>query len=112
MLEVRGDERLPPLPAVFSNFVQVARVATEIQFDFLFVDLNSVASTIEKAKQSPQQESAQLYGTPIAKVVVPALSLMQIREHMNHIFDAIEKELGKLPDAKETQHGDNSAITL
>jgi hypothetical protein len=108
MLQVKGDDRLAPLPAAFSNFVQVSRVSTEVQFEFLFVDIGSVASAIDGAKKSLDPDPVQLVGIPVAKVVVPALNLMQIRDQMNQIFDGIEKELGRLPRVKEANANDGS----
>lgn len=105
VLEVKSDERLPPVRPAFSNFLQVSRVATEVQFEFLFVDINQIALIIQRARDSSAQEPEKLAGLTVAKVVLPALSFMQVREHINQIFEAIEKELGKLPDAKEAQHG-------
>lgn len=104
-LEVNSDERLAPLRPSFSNFVQISRVATEVQFEFLFVDINHVALSIEKARSSSEKEPVRLSGVPIAKVVVPALNLIQLREHINQMFDAIERELGSGSTAKEAQHG-------
>jgi hypothetical protein len=110
MLEVRTDDRLPSLPAAFGNFLQISRLATEVQFEFLFVDINTIAVAIEKAKKSPEEESVKVLGTPVAKVVVPALSLMQVKEHIVQMFDVIEKEIGRLPDAKEAHHGSGRVI--
>jgi hypothetical protein len=104
-LEVSSDETLSPLHASFSNFVQISRVATEVQFEFLFVDINHVALSIEKARGSSEKEPVKLSGVPIAKVVVPAFNFLQLREHINQMFDAIEREFGITSNAKEAQHG-------
>ncbi len=111
VLQVGRDERFPPVLAAFANFVQISRVATEVQFEFLFVDINQLALTVQKAKESPTQEPEKLSGLTVAKVVLPGLSFMQVREHVNQIFDAIEKDLGKLPDAKEVQHGSGRVVS-
>jgi hypothetical protein len=105
LLNIGRDEKTPLVYPSFSNFLQVSRVATEVQFDFLFVDVNEIAVTIQKAKESPGEGPPKLSGVLVARVVLPALNFVQMRDHINGIFDAIEKELGKLPTAKEVQHG-------
>jgi hypothetical protein len=105
----RDDKSLRNYPA-FSNFVQVSRVATEVQLEFLFVDISQLASVLIKAKEAPGGEPCQLSGLSVAKVVMPALNFVQIKDHMNEIFDAIEKELGKVPSAKEVKHGSGNPL--
>lgn len=110
-LEVKSDDRFGPVSPDFSNFLQISRVATEIQFEFLFVDISQVALAIQKAKESSSTEPEKLSGLTVAKVVLPALSFIQVKDHINRIFEAIEKEIGKLPDAKEVQHGDSRVVS-
>lgn len=111
ILEVKTDDRLAPEFPAFSNFLQVSRVATEVQFEFLFVDINQVAVTVEKAKELSAEGPQKLSGLTVAKVILPALSFMQLRDHLSRIFDSIEKDLGKLPDVKEVQHGSAHVVS-
>lgn len=106
-LQVERDDK--PTFAVFSNFLQIARVATDVQFEFLFVDIQQVATALQKARASDEAPE-KLSGVTVAKVVMPALSLMQVKDHLNSILDAIEKELGKLPDAREVHDGSSSVV--
>lgn len=101
LLEVKSDERFTPLTPVFSNFVQISRVATDVQFEFLFVDINTVATSLQKAGESSEGEPIRVQGMPVAKLVMPALSFIQVKDHLNHLFEDIEKAFGKLPRAKE-----------
>jgi hypothetical protein len=110
LLNVRKDEQSASTTALFSNFLQISRVATEVQFEFIFVDINEVATTLQKAKESDPGQIHPVIGRTVAKVVLPGLSLMQAKEHIYAIFAAIEKELGKLPDAKEVQHGSGRVV--
>lgn len=104
VLDVRGTGT-EQTPAMFSNFLSVSRVATEVQFEFVFVDVNQIATALMKTKETgATEEPLKISGLTVAKVVVPALSFMQVREHLNNIFDAIEHDLGKLP---EVPHGGN-----
>lgn len=110
LLNLKKDEHSVSTPALFSNFVQISRVATEVQFEFVFVDINDLATTLKTAKESEGGQEHSVFGRTIAKVVLPALSFMQVREHINALFKAIEQELGKLPDAKEVDHGSGRVV--
>jgi hypothetical protein len=105
LLDVGKDEKSIRIYPSFANFMQVSRVATEVQLEFLFVDVGQLALTLQKAKECPTEEPQKMLGLSVAKVVMPALNFVQQREHINQIFDAIEKELGKVPSGKEAQHG-------
>ncbi len=111
ILEVKTEDRVAPAFPAFSNFLQVSRVATEVQFEFLFVDINQLALTVQKAKESSAEAPQKVSGLTVAKVILPALNFMQVRDHINGIFESIEKELGKLPDVKEVQHGSGRVVS-
>ena len=91
-LEVKSAD--PTLPAAFSNFIAVSRVATEVQFEFIFVDISEVASIIE-GKQD-KTDPAKMKGRTVAKVVVPALSVVQLKGHLAKMIEAIEEEFGEV----------------
>lgn len=110
LLDVGRDEKSMRVYPGFANFLQVSRVATEVQLEFLFVDVNQLALTLQKAKEGSTEEPHKVSGLSVAKVVMPALNFVQQREHINAIFDAIEKELGKIPSGKEVQHGVSPVI--
>ena len=110
-LTLKKDEQSASTPALFSNFLQVSRAATEVQLEFIFVDVNEVAVTLQKAKESKGSQEYSVHGRTVAKLVVPALSFLQVKDHINEIFGAIERELGKLPGTKEVQHGSDRVVT-
>jgi len=109
-LNLKKDEESASISAIFSNFLQISRVATEVQFEFVFVDIDDVARTLQKAKESDPGQQHTLNGRTVAKIVLPALSFIQVKDHVNGLFKAIEDELGKLPAAKEVQHGDSRVV--
>lgn len=100
MFQIRGQEPLEAGPALYSNFVAISRVGTDVQFEFIFLDLNQVAHLIDDNKQkvmttdaSRKQES--LMGKTVAKIVMPAASFIQIKEHIEKLFGSIEEILAK-----------------
>lgn len=110
LLTVKKDEHSALTPALFSNFLQISRVATEVQFEFVFVDVSDLAQALQKAKESEPGKDCVVHGRTVAKVVLPALNFMQVKEHIYGILNAVEQELGKLPDSKEVQDGGGSVV--
>lgn len=102
----------PSLPAAFSNFIAISRVATEVQFEFIFVDINEVANTLQKPQDSG--EPSVLSGRTVAKVVVPALSVVQLRDHIAKLMEAIEKDFGEMASklAGESEETDASSTRM
>lgn len=86
------------MPALFSNFLAISRVGTEVQFEFVFLDLNHLAVELEKAKVEKADTPLTMMGKTVAKVVMPAASFIQLKEHINVLFKAIEEILAKAPE--------------
>jgi len=106
---VKGQGPLDATAALYANFVAISRVATDVQFEFVFLDLNQVAVLLEQIKNSENPSMPELEGKTVAKLVMPAASVLQLREHFQKICDAIEENIEKQP---EVQNGRNSKAAL
>ena len=97
---VRGQNPLEAVSPLFSNFVAISRVGTDVQFEFLFLDINQVAQIIEatKAGQSPPSD---LVGRTVAKIVVPGMAVLQAKEHLATMFGALEDIYEKFQEHHE-----------
>ena len=95
LINVKPEDPLKAMSPVYSNFLAVSRVAGEVQFEFVFLDLNVIANILEsvgKEKAEENEEKKLIYsGKTVSKVVMPADSFLQVKEHLLKIFDAIEK---------------------
>ncbi len=105
---VKGQDPLEAVPALFSNFVAISRVGTDVQFEFLFLDLNQIALILEKAKGSDPGTQPALVGKTVAKVVMPAAAFIQIREHIDKLFEIVQELVKKVPEV-QNEHGRTSS---
>jgi len=93
---ITGQDPLEASSALYSNFVGISRVGTDVQMEFIFLDLNQVAVVLEREKQEDKSgERVHMQGKTVAKVVMPGPCFLQLRNHVNMIFDAIEKAMKK-----------------
>ena len=88
---IKGQGQFAADPPLFSNFLAISRAGTEVQFEFVFLDLNYIAQLIESAKNTQRKDPFEVEGQTVTKVVMPAAVFLQIREHLNKMFDDIEK---------------------
>lgn len=102
ILTIKGQEPLVAVPALFSNFVAISRVGTEVQFEFIFLDLNQIAGLLETAREGKSQELTVM-GKTVAKIIVPAAAFMQLKEHVAKLFADIEAQL-KLTEAQNDRN--------
>ena len=107
IFSVKGQDPREAGPALFSNFLAISRLGTELQFEFVFLDLNQLATVLKDEKEQKVKEGetgspTTIVGRTVAKVVMPAVSFVQLREHINGLFDAIEKDLR---ESSEAEHG-------
>ena len=65
--------------ALFSNFLSLSRVGTEVQFEFIFLDLNNLAVMLNQLKQEEAKQSPIVKGKTIAKLVMPAASFYSVK---------------------------------
>jgi hypothetical protein len=93
LLSIRGEDPLQAGPPFYSNFVSIARLGTDVQLEFIFVDINRLALMTEAAKKTGNYESQEITGKTVAKIVMPGLSFIQIKDHLNVLFKALEEAL-------------------
>ncbi len=108
-LQVQGQDARESAPPLFSNFVGIARVATEVQFDFIFLDLNQMALLINaKGSTDTPQTPSLVQGQTVAKIVMPAQSFVQLKDHVIRMFSDIEKELVLAKEVQDARSGTNA----
>ena len=113
LLQVKGEEPLNAPPALFGNFLSVARVGTDVQFEFVFVDLNVLAQLIQGAPPTASPTiGAPVTGQTVAKVIMPAASFVQLKAHLEQIFSDIEKEMAKIQEAQNASTGERRSTRL
>src|SRR5260370_39966460 len=100
MLQVRGEDPREAIPAVFSNFLGISRVATEVQFEFIYLDLNLIANLLKAAGGETKGGLQEVAGRTVAKIVMPAAAVVQLKEHFLRLLEDIETEIGKAKEAK------------
>lgn len=101
--KVRGEPPLQAVPALYSNFLAVSRVGTDVQFEFVFLDLNYLAQVIEQLKGSDVTVTPEIEGKTVAKVVMPAVTFVQFREQLEKVFAALKAELPAVPEVANEQ---------
>lgn len=90
-LQVKGQESEQAPPALFANFLGISRVGGDVQFEFLFADLNQLALLMTGSK--PDAPPVELTAKTVSKIVMPAENVIQLKEHVLKIFSEIEKEM-------------------
>lgn len=93
LLNIRGEDPLQAASPYFSNFASISRLGTDVQLEFIFVDINRLAQLTEAAKKSGNFEMQEITGKTVAKIVMPGLSFVQLKEHLDVIFKAIKDEI-------------------
>jgi hypothetical protein len=106
--QVQGEPPVHAVAALYSNFVAISRVATEIQFEFIFLDLNQMASLLTEQQKSESTESPKVQGKTVAKVVVPAVSFIQLKEQLAKIFEALEASVPNVPEVENERRSSNA----
>jgi hypothetical protein len=107
MIQVAGQPPLEAVAPLFSNFVGISRVAAEVQLEFIFLDLNQVATMIQGAEKTENAGPLPpVTGKTVVKIVMPSASFVQLKPHLENIFKDIEKDMETL------KHGDHSDASL
>lgn len=111
-LSIRGEDPLRAEAPYYSNFVSVSRLGSDVQLEFIFVDLNQLALLTERMKKAGVNEPQELVGKTVAKVIMPGLNFVQIKDHLNVIFDAINADLKitEVTDEPATRPASNSSV--
>lgn len=110
--QVKGEGPGGSTPALFSNFLAVSQVGTEVQFEFVFLDLNLLAKLIEELKAAGAKTVPTVDGKTVAKVVMPAAVFVQMKEQFDKIHAALAEQ-GIPPkaseDRKDERHSTSNA---
>lgn len=109
-VRVKGEDPVQAVSALYSNFLAVSRVGTDVQFEFIFLDLNVMAGMLEELKKAEKPSVPDLTGKTVAKIVMPGLSVKQLRQHFENVFDSLEAELAQ-KNAKPTSEGKDDRRT-
>jgi hypothetical protein len=111
--QVKGEAQSGGTPALFSNFLAVSQVGTEVQFEFVFLDLNLLAGMIAQQKAAGGTGVPVIEGKTAARVVMPAAVFAQMKEHFDNIFNALAQEgifpKAALEDKKDERHSTRSS---
>lgn len=87
-IQVQGEDPLLTVSPLFSNFLGISRAGTDVQFEFIFLDINQIASMF-KENAAPNMPVS---GKTVAKVVMPAASVLQLKDHLMTLLQAIEAD--------------------
>ncbi|HZP32840.1 MAG TPA: hypothetical protein VFB23_05690 [Candidatus Acidoferrales bacterium] len=87
-IQVQGEDPLSAVPPLFSNFLAISRAGTDVQFEFIFLDINQIASMF-KENAVP---TGPISGKTVSKVVMPAASVLQLKDHLVTLLQAIETD--------------------
>jgi hypothetical protein len=107
---IPGEPPVQAEPPLYSNFLAVSQVGTEVQFEFIFLDLNQVAVMIEQLKSSDVTVVPEVEGKTVVKVVMPAASFVQLREQFEKIFAALKGMLPMVPEVKNEQRSSSTKV--
>jgi hypothetical protein len=93
--QISGEDPLQAVAPIYSNFVGISRVGTDVQFEFIFLDLNVLAQILSAAKAAetlPEVPERQpLVGKTVAKIVMPGVNFVQAREQIELIMKALDE---------------------
>jgi hypothetical protein len=92
--QIRGEDPIDAITPIYSNFVGISRVGTDIQFEFIFLDLNQLAQILDPTKaKGPATATGpqELVGKTVAKIVMPGLNFMQAKEQIDVIMRALSE---------------------
>jgi hypothetical protein len=90
--KVRGELAGRTVP-IYSNFLAVSQLGNEVQFEFIFLDLNLVANFIEQFKAGKLTETPEVEGKTVAKMIMPAGTFLQLKEQFDKIFKTLENTM-------------------
>ena len=101
--QISGEDPLQAVAPIYSNFVGISRVGTDVQFEFIFLDLNQLAQILEQSKAVESPGRQVLTGKTVAKIVMPGVNFVQVKEQIEKVMKALEAELQKLQDSEVRQ---------
>src|SRR5260370_32948750 len=98
-IQVKGEDPISAPPALFSNFLAISRVANDVQFEFVFLDINQVAQIINAGQGKASTTASPVTGQTVAKIIMPATAVVQLKDHVAKLMAGIERDLGQLGEA-------------
>lgn len=109
-LQVEGEDPLDAAIPAFANFVAVSHAGSEVQFEFIFLDLNQLAKKVaEIAGKDKSDKPMKLTGRTVSKVIVPVSNFIQLKDHLNTLFAKLEEATHVVDQQEATQEGRKSA---
>jgi len=93
--QISGEDPLHAIAPTYSNFVGISRVGADVQLEFIFLDLNQLAQILEQSKAAENPQRQALAGKTVAKIIMPGINFMQVKEQMEKIMKALDAELQK-----------------
>lgn len=108
-IHVQGQGAMYSDPPTYSNYLAVARVGADVQFEFIFLDFNTIAQILDQSKKGVAL-TLPVEGRTVAKIIVSGVNLIQIRNHLNFILDETEKAVKgvKTKNGMEAQNDSNN----
>lgn len=110
--KVLGEDPLDTAGPLFANFLAVSHVGGEVQFEFIYLDINQLALQFGQpgVDDRPEGEKptgpVEMQGKTVAKVVVPVSSLVQLEKHLEGMFQKFaEVRNGKKPEEAPKERG-------
>lgn len=107
MKVVLEDPAIVGVPTLFANHVAVARAGTEVQFEFVAVDINSIATKLAELSDG-EVASPEVRGKTVTKVVVPLHVFLQLEPHLRGIFSSVRQEFD--PEDNEATNEHNAVV--
>lgn len=109
---VLGEDPLDTAAPLFANFLAVSHVGGEVQFEFIYLDINQLAlqfgqpGTDDRPEVEKPTGPVEMQGKTVAKVVVPVSSFMQLDRHLHEMFKKFaEVRDGKKPEETAKERG-------
>lgn len=109
LIQVTGEDPINAPPALFSNFLGIARVANDVQLEFVFLDLNQVVQIINAGQDKTGGAPPTFKGQTVAKIIMPASAFVQLKDHLAKLMADIEKDMGQLGEAQNASVNDRRA---
>ncbi len=79
---------------LFSNFISCARVGGEIEFEFCYVTITTLANSLVEARAKGLNRIDQTqYAKLIQRIVIPVDTYMQIKPQLEKLYSDINTEL-------------------
>jgi hypothetical protein len=92
-LKVRlQDPATQSVPTLFANHIAIARAGTEVQFEFVAMDINVLATKLAELASGGAEGPVEVSGKTVAKIVVPLHFFMQLEGHLQQLFSAVKQE--------------------